>query len=47
MIEFNTQISKQNYKIQFETDDKDAYLLIQTAIQRLIDESHNSKKLER
>ena len=38
--EFNTQVSGGEYRLQFETDNKEHYLLMQSAARRCIDRAH-------
>ena len=38
--EFNTQVSNGKYCLQFETDNKEHYLLMQAAARRCIDRAH-------
>ena len=38
--EFNTQVSNGEYRLQFETDNKAHYLLMQSAARRCIDHTH-------
>ena len=38
--EFNTQVGNGEYRLQFETDNKEHYLLMQSAARRCIDHTH-------
>lgn len=38
--EFNTQVDNGKYCLQFETDNKEHYLLMQSAARRCIDRAH-------
>ena len=38
--EFNTQVGNGKYCLQFETDNKEHYLLMQSAARRCIDRAH-------
>ena len=38
--EFNTQVGNGEYRLQFETDNKEHYLLMQSAARRCIDRAH-------
>lgn len=38
--EFNTQVGNEKYCLQFETDNKEQYLLMQSAARRCIDHAH-------
>lgn len=38
--EFNTQVGNGKYCLQFETDNKEHYLLMQSAARRCIDHAH-------
>lgn len=37
---FNTQVGNGEYRLQFETDNKEYYLLMQSAARRCIDRAH-------
>ena len=39
-IEFNTQVGNGKYCLQFETDNKEHYLIMQSAARRCIDHAH-------
>ena len=38
--EFNTQVGNGEYRLQFETDNKEHHLLMQSAARRCIDRAH-------
>ena len=38
--EFNTQVGNGEYRLQFETDNKEYYLLMQETARRCVDEKH-------
>ena len=38
--EFNTQVGNEEYRLQFETNNKAHYLLMQSAARRCIDRAH-------
>ena len=38
--EFNTQVSNGEYRLQFETDNKAHYLIMQSSARRCIDHAH-------
>ena len=46
--EFNTQVGDGKYCLQFETDNKEHYLLMQSAARRCIDRAHmtNADKIK-
>lgn len=44
MINYNSQVTKGNYKIQFETDDKKCYQKVQDLIRDLIDRDGDTEE---
>ncbi|MDB8553812.1 hypothetical protein [Turicibacter sanguinis] len=44
MINYNSQVTKGSYKIQFETDDKKSYQKVQDLIRELIDRNEETEE---